>query len=215
MDKKNRILAEAYKQLSVKGIEATKVEDIASALKMSKKTIYLLFRTKEEIVLQTGLWKLQSIALEAQTVVMQDLPIIIKLVSYIECLYVNLADVSMPMIHNFIGKREKVNSMMNDYLHTAVFGRFNTLFEQVKSEGRLKENSDPKSSLVMYWETLSTFLFARTMKSIPKSLTLDTPINQMLCYQLINLFRGFLNDKGIKEFDTELKKHPVLSSNFT
>lgn len=214
MDKKERILEEAFKQLSTKGIEATKIEDIASVLQMSKKTIYLIFRSKEEIVLQTGLWKLQSIAAKAQRIVELKTPIVEKLIQYVECVYVNLSDVSLPMINNFISKRDKVDEMMDDYLHTAVFGRFSSLFDQAKAEGRLKENSDPQSSLVMYWETLSTFLFARPMKSLPKSLNINVAINRMLCSQLINLFRGFLNDKGIKEFDETLKKHPILSTDF-
>ncbi|MFK7952485.1 MAG: TetR/AcrR family transcriptional regulator [Ekhidna sp.] len=214
MDKRDRILAEAYKQLSSKGIGATKIEDIAAALQMSKKTIYLLFRSKEEIVLQTGLWKLQSIAKDAQSIVESDSNVIDKLIQYIECIYVNLTDVSMPMINNFITKRDKADEMINDYLHSAVLGRFNSLFEQVKLEGKLKDNSDPKSHSVMYWEMLSTFMLARPMRTIPKSLQIDQPINEMLCNQLVNLFRGLLNDVGIKEFDGRIKKHPILSSSF-
>jgi AcrR family transcriptional regulator len=214
LDNRERILSEAYRQFSTIGISATKVQDIAEALKMSKKTIYLLFRSKEEIVLQTGLWKLELIALKAQKVVEMQQPIANKLINYVECIYVNLEDVSLPIISNFVAKRGKVDSMMNDYLQAAVFGRFNTLFEQAKKENRLQSNSDPNSSLMMYWGMLSTFLFANPLKLFPKK-DINIPINQMVCGQLINFFRGFLNDIGIKEFDHELKSHPILSSVFT
>lgn len=207
-------MTEAYRQLFMKGISSTKIEDIAQALKMSKKTIYLLFRSKEEIIMSAGMWKLSSIASKAQLVVESNPPIVNKLIGYIECIYVNTEDVSLAIIEDFLFKRKKVEGIVNDYLKSAVFERFKQLFEQAKTEKRLKENSDLNSSLVLYWGMLSTFLFAKSHKSLPNQLDEKLPINQMICHQLINLFRGLLNDIGIKEFDYQLKSHPVLISVF-
>lgn len=214
MDNRNKILAEAYLQLSNKGIQATKIDDIAKALKMSKKTIYLLFRSKEELVIQTAVWKLQTVSSKTQIVVEMNLPVIEKIIQYLEVIYTNMEDVSLKMIGNFLSKNTKVGDMMEDYLQDAVFGRFAKLFDQAKKEGKLKENAEPNSTLMMYWETLSTFLFARPIKSFPKALDTDIPINQLLGNQMINLFRGFLNEVGIKEFDSIMKRHPVLSGVF-
>lgn len=213
LDSRDKILAEAYCQLSTKGIESTKVDDIAKSLKMSKKTIYALFRSKEEIVIQTFLWKLKLISTKAQEVVDGDLPVVEKLIKYLEVIYTNLDGVSFLMIGNLLSNRTVVEEMMNDYLKEAVFGRFSKLFDQASKEGIINEKTDPNSTLMMYWETLSTFLFARPVK-FPSTFNIKIPINQLLGNQMVNLYRGILNDQGIKEFDSVLKSHIALSKVF-
>lgn len=214
IDKKEEILEEAFAQFSDRGIADTKIDNIAAVLKVSKKTIYSHFKSKIELLEEACKWKLRSISSKAQSVVDQDIPLVNKLILYLEIISENVTDISLKMSQEILSDRERLMNIINEYLKGAVYGRFQSLIKQGKEEGRINESADINATLVIYWETLSTFLFARPERHIPEEFKLTKPIYQLLGDQMVNFFRGLLNEKGIKEFDDLLTNHPRLHKLF-
>ncbi|MEP5612763.1 MAG: TetR/AcrR family transcriptional regulator [Cyclobacteriaceae bacterium] len=214
IEKKEEILEEAFAQFSDRGIGETKIDDIAAALKVSKKTIYSHFKSKMEVLEEACKWKLSVISAKAQKVVETDTCIISKFIMYLEIIANDVNDISPKMTNEVLEDRESLMRIVNEYLKGAVYGRFSSLMEQGKKEGKISVSTDPSASLIIYWETLSTFLFGRSDRHIPKEFRVKKPIYQLLGDQMVNFFRGLLNEDGIRDFDNRLSDHPRLSQLF-
>ncbi len=213
-ERKTEILREAFAQFSDKGVSNTKIDDIALSLKISKKTLYFLFKSKFELVEEACHWKLNDISEKAQQVVDLDTTLVNKLIKYLEIILENVTDISVKMTEEVLMDKERVMNIVNEYLKGAVYSRFARLIDQGKEEGIIKCNADSETALVIYWETLSSFLFARPTRHIPDEFKLTKPIYQLLGDQMVNFFRGLLNEQGTKEFDRQLQSHPQLSKLF-
>ncbi|MEP1095522.1 MAG: TetR/AcrR family transcriptional regulator [Cyclobacteriaceae bacterium] len=214
IEKKEEILEEAFAQFSERGIGETKIDDIAAALKVSKKTIYAHFKSKIELLEEACRWKLTVISSKAQKVVETDTCIISKFIMYLEIIVNDVNDISVKMTNGVLEDRERLMKIVNDYLKGAVYERFSFLMEQGKSEGKINIATDPAASLIIYWETLSTFLFARPDRHIPEEFRIKKPIYQLFGDQMVNFFRGLLNEEGIRDFDNRLSNHPRLNQLF-
>lgn len=214
LDKKREILAEAYRQFLVKGIAETRIDDIAKALKISKKTIYSCFRSKEDLFIEMVFSVVNRLELQVEEVTEADVPIIEKLINYVEVLYNATQQLTLKTVGNSVANREKAKERMHKYLKDAVFSRLEKLLDQARIENRLKDNANRDSILMMYWETVSFFIFTRPLKDLPVAFQ-EKPVNELLANQLVSIYRGFLNEKGINELDSQLKVHPVLSKVFS
>lgn len=214
LDKKKEILAEAYRQFLVKGIADTRIDDIAKEIKISKKTIYSCFRSKEDLFIEMVFTVVNDLECKVQEVIEQDAPIIEKLTNYVEVLYTATDQLTLKTVGDSVATREKAKERMQKYLKEAVFSRMEKLLDQAKVENRLKENANRDSILMMYWEAVSFFVFTRPLKDLPQEFQ-EKPINELLANQLVSMYRGFLNETGINELDQQLKVHPVLCEVFS
>lgn len=181
---------------------------------MSKKTIYSLFSTKNELVEEACRWKLNVISTKAQQIVDLEIGLIEKFVRYLEIVVTDVTDISTKMTGEVLENKEQVMGIVNEYLKGAVFNRFSSLIEQGKAEHWINPETDASANLIIYWETLSSFLFGRAGRHVPDEFQVNKPFFQLFGDQLINFFRGLLNESGIREFDQQLKRHEKLSGLF-
>lgn len=214
MDRKKEILAEAFRQFLVKGMPETRIDDLAKGLRISKKTIYAHFRSKEDLFLEMVFSAVNELESKVQAVIDQETPIVQKLVNYVEVVHISTKDLTLKSVGNSVANRAKASERMQDYLKVAVFGRMKKLLDQAKKEHRLKEGVNRDSILMMYWETVSFFVFTRPLSDLPMEFQ-KKPISELLAHQLVSMYRGFLNEIGIKELDQKLKKHDVFSKVFS
>ncbi|MEQ9467876.1 MAG: TetR/AcrR family transcriptional regulator [Ekhidna sp.] len=199
MDKRERILAAAYAHFSTKGYQATTLDGIASSLKMSKKTIYFLFRNKEELFVEMGRWKLSDIVQESQGIINSDKPFVSKLIDYIELMYKSVRHISLPVLRTVFHDTNKLSKIVSDHVDTAVFDRFAALINQGRDEGMIDQRVDPMVSLMMYKETLTTFLFGKPLDY--PAIEFEKEFHIFLSKQLRSFFRGILSKEGTIQFD--------------
>ena len=83
MSKKLAIIGTAQRLFYERGIRATKMIDVANDLKISKKTLYLIFRSKELLVDATYMSMLEEINERVEKVVKGNASFQEKLVEYI------------------------------------------------------------------------------------------------------------------------------------
>lgn len=214
-ERKHIILKEAFKQFSEKGVHATKVDDIASSASVSKKSIYSLFQSKQKLLEEACRWKLSGISGKAQEVVGLDVNLIEKFIKYLEIVVEDVTDISIKMTEEVLEDRDQVIEIVNEYLKGAVYMRFSKLIEQGKAEKWINEETDVAANLIIYWETLSTFLFGRSGRHIPEEFQIKKPVYILFGDQMVNFFRGLLNEQGIRAFNQRLKEHADLSVIFS
>lgn len=209
LDKRERILASAYAHFSTKGYHGTTISDIASSLKMSKKTIYFQFKNKEELFLAVARGKLDTIISLSEEIIKSDRCFIVKLVGYLEMMHENVRHISIKVLREISSDSSMLAQIMSDHINSAVFDRFSILLQQGYQEKMIDERVEPMVSLMMYKETLCTFLFGKP--SDYPSVKLEKEFHVFLSKQLRSFFRGLLSKEGTSRFDELFDNLPHLT----
>lgn len=209
LDKRERILASAYAHFSTKGYQRTTINDIATSLKMSKKTIYFQFRNKEELFIAVGKVKLESIISSSESIISSSKGFIEKLIDYLQMMHEHVRHISVAVLKEVFDDSCILAKIMSDHIHSAVFDRFSMLLEQGYKEKMIDDRVDPMVSLMMYKEALNTFLFSKS-SDLPK-VSVEKEFHVFLSKQLRSFFRGLLSKEGTTRFDELFDKLPHLT----
>ncbi|WP_370090385.1 TetR/AcrR family transcriptional regulator [Ekhidna sp.] len=208
LDNRERILASAYAHFSTKGYHGTTIKDIASSLKMSKKTIYFQFRHKEDLFVEVGKMKLASFVTLSEQIIYSDRSFVLKLIDYLEMMHEHVRHLSLKVLHDVFNDNGKLSKIVYDHVNSAVFDRFSLLLKQGYDEKMIDDRVDPVVSLLMYKETLISFLFGKTADHSAK---MEKEFHVFLCKQLRSFFRGLLSREGTAQFDEHFDKLPHLT----
>lgn len=199
LERREHILAAAYAHFSTKGYNKTTLSDIANSLKMSKKTIYFQFRNKEDLLLEVGKWKLDMIVNRSLEIIYSDRPFALKLINYLELVYENVRHINPMVLREAVDNTGKMSQLMGEYINETVFERFAVLMEQGREEQMIDDRVDPEVALVVYRQTLKSFLFEKP-NNYPQ-VQLEKEFHVFLCKQLRSFFRGLLSKEGTIQFD--------------
>lgn len=189
----------AYAHFSTKGYQGTTLSDIANSLKMSKKTIYFLFRNKEDLFVAVGKWKLDEIVRQSLQVIYSDRSFVRKLIDYLEMVFENVRHINPNALREVVEDTGHLSQIVSDHLYSTVFDRFAVLIEQGRNEKMIDERVDPMVTLLLYSQTLKSFLFERPSNYPP--VQLEKEFHVFLCKQLRSFFRGLLSKEGTLKFD--------------
>jgi len=192
-------LAAAYAHFTTKGYSKTTLSDIANSLKMSKKTIYFLFRNKEDLFVAMGKWKLDMIVNLSLEIIYSDRPFVLKLINYLELVYENVRHINPRVLREGVDDDGRLSKIMGEYINETVFERFAVLIEQGREEQVIDERVDPTVTLLVYKQTLKSFLFEKP-SNYPQ-VQLEKEFHVFLCKQLRSFFRGLLSKEGTDQFD--------------
>lgn len=149
--------------------------------------------------MEVGRWKLSDIVDESRQIINSDRPFVSKLMDYIELMCENVRHISLPVLRTVFKDTNKLSKIVSDHVEEAVFDRFAALIDQGREEGMIDERVDPMVSLMMYKETLSSFLF-RKPQDYP-AMQFEKEFHTFLCKQLRSFFRGILSKEGTNQFD--------------
>ena len=199
MERREHILVAAYAHFSTKGYQGTTLSDIANSLKMSKKTIYFLFRNKEDLFVAVGKWKLDEIVRQSLQVIYSDRSFVRKLIDYLEMVFENVRHINPNALREVVEDTGHLSEIVSDHLYSTVFDRFAVLIEQGRNEKMIDERVDPMVTLLLYSQTLKSFLFERPSNYPP--VQLEKEFHVFLCKQLRSFFRGLLSKEGTLKFD--------------
>lgn len=199
MERREHILVAAYAHFSTKGYQGTTLSDIANSLKMSKKTIYFLFRNKEDLFVAVGKWKLDEIVRQSLQVIYSDRSFVRKLIDYLEMVFENVRHINPNALREVVEDTGHLSQIVSDHLYSTVFDRFAVLIEQGRNEKMIDERVDPMVTLLLYSQTLKSFLFERPSNYPP--VQLEKEFHVFLCKQLRSFFRGLLSKEGTLKFD--------------
>lgn len=194
MTRREQILESAFNAFTSKGIKVVKMEDIAGALKISKKTLYEFFSGKKELLVASMEYKFPKL-LEKNSKIVRCMPN--PLTAMVFCAVENIRFMSsfsesfvdevraVPELKDFGGNvKNEMDSLMN------------TMLSQCVREGYLKEE-DSKRLVSVFMDNLRNFKELRNQDVFPSQ----------LCFNIvITILGGLCTQKGKKVLD-ELKEN--------
>jgi len=194
MTRREQILESAFNAFTSRGIKVVKMEDIAGALKISKKTLYEFFSGKKELLVASVEYKIPKL-LEKNSKIVRCMPN--PLTAMVFCAVENIRFMSsfsesfidevraVPELKDFGGNvKNEMDSLMN------------TMLSQCVREGYLKEE-DSKRLVSVFMDNLRNFKELRNQDVFPSQ----------LCFNIvITILGGLCTQKGKKVLD-ELKEN--------
>lgn len=212
LDKRERILASAYAHFSTKGYHGTTINDIASSLKMSKKTIYFQFRNKEELFVAVGNQKLQTIIELSEKIVSSNKCFVTKLIDYLQMLHEHVRHISIHVLRDLCDDGSMLSKILSDHINRSMLDRFSVLLKQGYDEKMIDDRVEPMVAIVMYKETLCSFLFGKPADY--PTVKLEKEFHVFLSKQLRSFFRGLLSREGTTKFDELFDNLPHLTKTY-
>ena len=192
---KDIILNEGFRSVSINGIKSFTVENLASKLSMSKKTIYQYFPKKEILIKKIIDFRMKRLTSEFNNIIKNESDAIIQFVKIRE--------------HN-IKFANKINLQKLTYLKSRYpdiweiiekyrFDRKNiykNIFTLAKTQGYLRENLEPEVCASLYMNIFNSTFQPEFMNNNNLSINLTISHLQEI------LSNGFFNQSGIKKITT-------------
>lgn len=166
---------------------------------MSKKTIYFRFRNKEDLFVAVGKWKLDMIVNRSMEIIYSDRPFVLKLINYLELVYESVRHINPQVLREGVEEESRMSRIVGEYMNETVFDRFAVLMDQGREEQMIDDHVDPVMTLMVYKQTLKSFLFDKP-SNYPQ-VKLEKEFHVFLCKQLRSFFRGLLSKEGTIQFD--------------
>ena len=189
---KNIILKEGFRSLSAEGIKSFTVEDLASKLAMSKKTIYQYFPKKEVLIKKIIDFRMKKLTNEFNNIINEEKDAIlqfikirehnIKFANKFNLQKLTYLKVRYPNIWKII---EKYRSDRKNI--------YKQIFTLAKSQGYLRENLDPEICAILHMNIFNATFQPEFMND--NNLSIDLTISHL---QKI-LSNGFFNKNGIQK----------------
>ena len=199
MAQRERIIEQAAKMFAEQGIKSIRMDDIARALAVSKRTLYEMFEDKEEL-LYLSIRFMQSRRMSKMEA---------KLKENTESLAYLFESLEMMMGNSDLHRRIS-NNLRKFY--PATFERVRkeseessgkvlySLIEHYIDCGLIVSTVDIRLSVTILYYTTTTLITSADNMSLPEGVTLQ----DALAYTIINFFRGIATLKGVQQIDEYL-----------
>lgn len=188
---KTKILDYAMSEFRVKGIRAVKMDDIAKALSISKRTVYEIYNDKEEILID-GMGRQFDLAREEMVRVLESTSNVIELLAAFYKIHVEQTTQVSPVFYTDVEKYPKAL----EFIHQKGQERDKQaagFFERGVKEGFFRENID--------YDVIMD-IGKNTSEAIMRNqLFTKYPMQKVLKNMLILYLRGVCTLKGVEMLD--------------
>jgi AcrR family transcriptional regulator len=189
---KNIILREGFRSVSIDGIKSFTVENLASKLAMSKKTIYQYFPKKEVLIKKIIDFRMKKLTNEFNEIINEEEDAIIQ--------FIKIREHNIKFANKFnLQKLTYLKARYPDIWKIIEKYRldrkniYKQIFIMAKNQGYLRENLDPEVCVALYINIFNSTFQPEFMND--NNLSIDLTINHL---QEI-LSNGFFNKSGTKK----------------
>lgn len=201
-DPKTRILEYAFRQFTQHGFYKYTMDELASNLKMSKKTIYSYFPTKDDLVREAIHTFLEKNAAIIRSYLEQDSTAVEKFITVISHFSKVTQSISAKWIHDLQLLTPELWSIIEVRRKAIISNVIAVLWEQGIREGTFK--SYPiEIVLQTYLSALNAVVNPEFIATVPYS------VNEAFRIVTEILTSGFATDKGNKQIKKIIKGHQV------
>ena len=193
---RSKIVKTATAMFHENGIRSVKMDDIANALSISKRTLYEIFETKELLLEEVVLSHDQSQADRIRQVVEQGGDVMDVIIDFYRMFVLELAEVS-PAFFDDLGKYPKITNVKTK-TREARRQKADGFMLRGIAEGYFRDDIN----LSLLHEI--TDAFGRHVMSA--SLYKQYPMKEIFRNLLIIIFRGLCTEKGVHRLDEFLKE---------
>lgn len=184
---KGRILEAAMKLFAERGIKAVRMDDVAQTLSISKRTLYEIYRDKEELLYQ-GVSKYNQDYRKSMTDFIEQAPSVMDIIieSY-QRRVVRTGSVN-PLFYEDIQKYPKIVELLNKERERAR-DQFLGFMQRGVREGYFRENVD--------YELIAHLFGAINNYIMSQHLLNNYSMQQLFTNMMLVPLRGFCTDKGL------------------
>ena len=191
---KDIILKEGFRSMAVNGIKSFTVENLASKLAMSKKTIYQYFPKKEILIKKIIDFRMKKLINEFNQIIKEESDPIIQFIKIREHNIKFAKRFNLEKLTHLKARYPNIWKIIEKYR----FDRKNIykqIFTLSQAQGDLRENLDPEVCAALYMNIFNSTFQPEFMND--NNLSIDLTIDHL---QGI-LSNGFFNKKGIKKMN--------------
>jgi AcrR family transcriptional regulator len=193
---KSRIMEYAMPVFSQSGFARVSVEEITSALGMSKKTFYKYFESKEDLVHQVVLRITGEIGLQIESIVTTDNPFVVKLNGLMSVLQIRFSKFSTPMLRDVQVHAPATWAYIQEFRRTKIIAVWGRLIEQGQREGFIRPAIDPRLLLLSIIGVVESVVNPQTLAN--ESFSTEQAMKGIIDM----LFRGILTEAAVREIES-------------
>ena len=173
---KNDILQEAIRLFFEKGYRKVTVDEIASGLSISKKTIYKYYESKQDLLEKTfDNWKGKLSSEIDKILDKKDITFIDKLKNIMSHIGVAMGRLNSDLIMDVQEYAPDLWIKINNYKHEAAFLRFNRLIDEGIEKGKIKKNINKSLVVALYACAIENLLDPNFLNSLPADMKENLP----------------------------------------
>lgn len=205
MTQKERVIAHVAEMIKQMGVRSIRMDDVASSLGMSKRTLYEMFGDKEDLLFE-------SIKLISEVRPRQILSQIGECENSLELLFKCSRAILEGGIVSDVEKRMALNlkkfypDIAEKVLHYHSEVSINALkgtLKQACDEGYIEPNIDIELMIRLFFSVVSSAVYENSLM-IPREISREEAYGALT----VNFFRGIATHKGIDVIDEYLSKCP-------
>ncbi|MFB3904182.1 MAG: TetR/AcrR family transcriptional regulator [Acidobacteriota bacterium] len=192
---RRRVVEEADAMFFTTGFSAVTMDDLANRLGMSKKTLYRLFKSKQEL-LRAVMRKIVGEVEAATNAVFEDqsLGFLDKLHSVFSIIGFYVMRLRQPVLDDIRRNAMDVWEEFDAWRQQRVLGKFGGLIRQGISEGFIRDCLDPQLLTIIYSTLIRRVMNPETLAQLPLS------SSQTFATLLSVFFEGILTPEGRTRF---------------
>lgn len=189
------------------GIKSIRMDDIARALAVSKRTLYEMFKDKEELLYLSIRFMQTRRMAKMEAKLRANADSLVYLFESLEMLMDN-KDMHRRISHNlykfYPATFERVRKESEQSSGEVLF----SLIKHYIDCGLIVPTVDIRLSVTILYYTTTTLITSADNMSLPEGVTLQ----DALAYTIINFFRGIATLKGVKQIDDYLESKKSTNS---
>ena len=192
---KNRIMSVAREQFYQYGFSKVTVDEIASKLGMSKKTLYRLFPSKDALVLEVVRKTIREMDAQCQGIVNQDnLSFVEKMKQMMTQIGLQYSKMSRHLIEDLEKTVPLVWKEISDYRTVKIQKDFGILLTEGIKQGFFRSDIDQNLILLIYSNVMRNVITPEILSQLPFS------AQQVFETVITVMFEGILTDEAKKQY---------------
>ena len=196
------IIKEANRLFFDKGYKKVTVDEIASNLSISKKTIYKYYESKQDLLEKSfENWKTNLSSEINEILDKVDLTFIDKLKEMMSHIGVAMGRMNSVLIMDVQEYVPQLWIRINQYKHEAAFLRFNRLIEEGIQKGQIKKGVNKALIVALYACAIENLLDPNFMNNLPENLRKNIPEyhSDIFDSALKIIYEGILTDDALNK----------------
>ena len=201
------ILMEATQLFFDKGYKKVTVDELASKLSISKKTIYKYYESKQDLLEKIfDNWRM-NLSTEINDILdKKNITFIDKLKYMMSHVGVAMGRMNSDLISDIQENVPHLWIKINNYKHEAAFLRFNRLIDEGIAKGKIKKNINKNLVVALYACAIETLLDPNFLNTLPPAMKKKLPKyhSDIFDQTLKIIYEGILTDDALASLNNSI-----------
>lgn len=193
---RDKILNTAMTAFAQQGIKAVRMDDIAKALSISKRTLYEIYDNKEKLLFE-GIKRYYEVKNEEFIKLYTESSNVMEIIMHIYCMKVEEFHITSPAFYADLNKYPSVVEFLNAN-HDKSHDRFIGFLQRGVDEGYFRSDTNLELIAIMF-NSIGEYIMNHQLY---QRFTMEEMINNIVLVSL----RGFCTDEGVKLLDKHFRK---------